>query len=34
MTSLPHSLDRTVLICSPRDLVFRYFTDKERFASW
>ena len=34
MTSLSHSLDRTVLICAPRDLVFRYFTDKERFARW
>jgi uncharacterized protein YndB with AHSA1/START domain len=34
MTSLPHSLDRTVLICAPRGIVFRYFTDSERFARW
>jgi uncharacterized protein YndB with AHSA1/START domain len=31
---LPHTLDRTILIEAPRELVFRYFTDDERWASW
>ena len=31
---LPHTLDRTILIAAPRELVFRYFTDGERWASW
>jgi uncharacterized protein YndB with AHSA1/START domain len=34
MTSLPHSLDRSLVIRAPRELVFRYFTDSERFARW
>lgn len=34
MNELPWSLDRTVVIRAPRALVFRYFTDSERFASW
>ena len=34
MTSLPHRLDRTVVIRAPRDLVFRFFTDTPRWASW
>jgi uncharacterized protein YndB with AHSA1/START domain len=31
---LPHELERTVLIRAPRDTVFRYFTDSERWAAW
>jgi uncharacterized protein YndB with AHSA1/START domain len=31
---LPHSLERSVLICAQRDTVFRYFTDSARFAAW
>lgn len=34
MNELPHVLDRTVVIRAPRPLVFRYFTDSERFAKW
>jgi uncharacterized protein YndB with AHSA1/START domain len=34
MTTLPHSLDRSVVIRAPRSVVFRYFTDSERFARW
>ena len=34
MTTLPHSLDRSVVIRAPRAIVFRYFTDSERFARW
>ena len=34
MTPLPQSLDRTVVIRAPRDVVFRFFTDSERFARW
>jgi len=34
MTSLPHSLDRSVVIRAPRAVVFRFFTDSERFARW
>ncbi len=34
MNDLPHSLDRSLVIRAPRDLVFRYFTDSERFARW
>ena len=34
MTSLPHVLDRSILICATRATVFRYFTDSERFAAW
>jgi len=31
---LPHSLERSVLIRARRDTVFRYFTDRERWAAW
>lgn len=31
---LPHSLDRSLLIRAPRDLVFSFFTDSSRWASW
>ncbi|PYR87861.1 MAG: hypothetical protein DMF84_30450 [Acidobacteria bacterium] len=31
---LPHTLDRTILIEAPRDLVFRYFTDNARWSAW
>jgi uncharacterized protein YndB with AHSA1/START domain len=34
MTSLPHTLERTILICARRATVFRYFTDSARFAAW
>jgi len=34
MNDLPHRLDRTLLVRAPRSLVFRYFTDSERFAAW
>ncbi len=34
MTGLDHVLDRTVTIAAPRETVFRYFTDSERFAAW
>jgi uncharacterized protein YndB with AHSA1/START domain len=34
MTDLPHSLARSLVIKAPRALVFRYFTDPERFARW
>lgn len=32
--TLPHTLDRRVLIRARRETVFRYFTDSERFAAW
>jgi uncharacterized protein YndB with AHSA1/START domain len=31
---LPHHLDRTLVIRAPRDIVFSFFTDSERWASW
>lgn len=34
MESLPHKLDRTVLIQAAPATVFRYFTDSTRFARW
>lgn len=34
MTTLPHALDRSLVIQAPRPLVFAYFTDSERFARW
>lgn len=34
MTSLPHRLDRSVVINATREIVFRYFTDTTRWASW
>jgi uncharacterized protein YndB with AHSA1/START domain len=34
MTTLPHRLDRTVLIQAQRETVFRYFTDSARWAQW
>jgi uncharacterized protein YndB with AHSA1/START domain len=32
--TLPHRLDRSVLIRASRDTVFRFFTDPARWASW
>lgn len=34
MSSLPHSLERRVVIRAPQDIVFRYFTDSSRWAAW
>jgi uncharacterized protein YndB with AHSA1/START domain len=34
MMNLEHRLDRTVTILAPRETVFRYFTDNERWARW
>ncbi|HEX5050984.1 MAG TPA: SRPBCC domain-containing protein [Planctomycetota bacterium] len=34
MNTLPHSLDRSLVIRAPRAIVFRYFADAERFARW
>ena len=34
MTALPYALDRTVLVRATPDVVFRYFTDSVRWASW
>jgi uncharacterized protein YndB with AHSA1/START domain len=34
MLALPLELHRTILIQAPRDLVFSYFTDSERWARW
>lgn len=31
---LDHTLDRDVMIRAPRELVFRFFTDTPRWASW
>lgn len=31
---LTHHLDRTVVIEAPREIVFRFFTDEKRWASW
>jgi uncharacterized protein YndB with AHSA1/START domain len=31
---LPHHLDRTIVIEAPREVVFRFFTDEQRWASW
>jgi uncharacterized protein YndB with AHSA1/START domain len=33
-SSLPYSLERRVLIRAPQDIVFRYFTDSARWATW
>lgn len=32
--TLDHRLDRTISIEAPRETVFRYFTDSERWATW
>jgi uncharacterized protein YndB with AHSA1/START domain len=32
--SLPHQLDRDVLILADRETVFRFFTDPQRWAAW
>jgi uncharacterized protein YndB with AHSA1/START domain len=32
--TLPHRLDRTVVIHAPRETVFRFFTDDARWAAW
>jgi uncharacterized protein YndB with AHSA1/START domain len=34
MTDLPHRLDRELTINASRDIVFRFFTDSERWAKW
>ena len=34
LPSLTHRLERTVLIEAPRDIVFRFFTDEKRWATW
>ncbi|HVW11904.1 MAG TPA: SRPBCC domain-containing protein [Bryobacteraceae bacterium] len=34
MSELTHLLERTIVIEAPRSLVFRYFTDSARWASW
>lgn len=34
MSSLPHALNRTILIEAPRTIVFEFFQDSERWASW
>lgn len=34
MSSLPHRLDRTVVIRADRETVFSFFTDSDRWASW
>jgi uncharacterized protein YndB with AHSA1/START domain len=34
MSRFPHRLDRTVTIRATPDVVFRYFIDSERWASW
>ena len=31
---LPHSLDRTVMIAAPPEMVFRFFQDSDRWAKW
>jgi uncharacterized protein YndB with AHSA1/START domain len=33
-SALPHHLDRDIFIRAPRDLVFSFFTDNDRWASW
>lgn len=32
--TLSHVMERRVVIAAPRELVFRYFTDSERWARW
>lgn len=34
MQTLPHGLDRTVVIQAAPETVFRYFTDSDRWAAW
>jgi uncharacterized protein YndB with AHSA1/START domain len=34
MSELTHLLERTLVLEAPRSLVFRYFTDSARWASW
>jgi uncharacterized protein YndB with AHSA1/START domain len=34
MSSLPFSLERSILICAQAKTVFRYFTDSRLFAEW
>jgi uncharacterized protein YndB with AHSA1/START domain len=34
MTTLPHKLDRTIVIEARPEVVFSFFTDSERWASW
>ena len=33
-TSLPHQLDRTILIHAPQATVFSFLTDSDRWAKW
>jgi uncharacterized protein YndB with AHSA1/START domain len=32
--AMPHRLERTILIEAPRDIVFSYFTDSDKWARW
>lgn len=34
MSTLPYTLERTILIRAKREIVFRFFTDSARWASW
>jgi uncharacterized protein YndB with AHSA1/START domain len=34
MNNLEHRLDRDIVIRAPRETVFRYFTDSDRWAQW
>ena len=34
MKSLPYSVDRSILIEADREIVFSFFTDSARWASW
>ena len=34
LPALTHSLDRTLVIEAPREVVFRFFTDEKRWAAW
>jgi uncharacterized protein YndB with AHSA1/START domain len=34
MKELPFAIERDVLICARREVVFRFFTDSQRFAAW
>ena len=34
LSSLTHRLDRDVVIEAPREIVFRFFTDAQRWAAW
>lgn len=34
MEALDFVVDRSIVICAPREIVIRYFTDTDRFAGW